>query len=130
MSEHQRYIDAYNQWQEEYKPGEFIEFSDWAYKELLATTDIHYVWTHHGTCENERYSNGIRSFSTNGCGCWQTFGWVVCEKPWDGTEDTFLVVDTEWSGPCEKCNPDGNDDKINEDCPECDGEGYTQDYFD
>lgn len=130
MSEHQDYIEAYNSWLDQYKPGEFIEYSEEEYNKLEKEQDMHYVWTHHGTCENERYSNGIHSFSSGGCGCWQTFGWVICEVPWEGDEDTFLAVDTEWSGPCETCNADGGDENIDPDCPECDGEGYTQDYFD
>lgn len=129
MSQRQEIQDAYNAWCKEYADGEFIEYSHEAYENLLATTDPHLVWTNHSTCENERYSNGIHEFNS-GCGCWNVFGWYVSSKPWEGDENTFLVVDTEWSGPCETCNSDGEDANINPDCPECDGEGYTQEYFD
>jgi hypothetical protein len=75
------------------------------------------------------FSTGILDFNS-GCGCWQVFGWYISQTPWEGTEDTYISIDAEWSGPCETCNAAGEDETINSDCPECDGEGYTQDYFD
>lgn len=129
MSEHQDYINAFNEWQKTYGPLEFVEYSSESYEKLKADINTHLAWTHHGTCENERYSNGILDFNS-GCGCWQVFGWYISQTPWEGTEDTYISIDAEWSGPCETCNAAGEDETINSDCPECDGEGYTQDYFD
>lgn len=129
MSEHQEYIDAFNQWEKTYGPLEFVEYSKEEYERLTSEVDAHLVWTHHGTCESEKYSNGILDFNS-GCGCWQVFGWYVSQTPWEGDEDTFLSIDAEWSGPCETCNSNGEDENIDPDCSECDGEGYTQDYFD
>lgn len=129
MSEHQDYIDAHNEWLQTYGPLDFVEYSSEEYERLQSEVDTHYVWTHHGTCENERYSNGLHEFNS-ACGCWQVFGWYISETPWEGDEDTYLSIDAEWSGPCETCNLDGEDENIDPDCPECDGDGYTQDYFD
>lgn len=129
MSEHQEYIDAYKAWQEQYKPKEFIEYSHETYEKLTAESDIHYLWTHHGTCETEKYTNGVREYGGS-CGCWSNLGWYLCEVPWEGDEKTFISVDTEWAGPCDICNEDGEDSNIDPECPQCDGEGWTQDYFD
>lgn len=119
----------YNSWLETYKPSEFVEYSHEAYEKLLAEVDPHLVWTNHGTCETEKYSNGILEFSEHSC-CYTNFGWYIAEVPWEGDEDTFISVSTEWAGPCPVCNEDGEDNYIQEACPECDGEGYTQVYFD
>lgn len=129
MSEHQQYIDAYKSWVEEYRPVDFVEYSEQAYYQLKVEKDFHYVWTHHGTCETEQYTSGILQFNSN-CGCWQVFGWIITEVPWIGDENTSISVATEWAGPCDICNADGEDQSIDPACPECDGEGYTQDYFD
>lgn len=129
MSERQEIQDAYNEWYEEFGDGEFIEYSHEAYEKLLATTNPRLVWTNHSTCENERYTNGIQEFQS-GCGCWQVFGWHVSTKPWECADGDYIMVGTEWSGPCFICNEDGSDESINPDCEQCDGEGYTQDYFD
>lgn len=129
MSSKQEALEAYNEWSETYKPGVFVEYSEEEYERLTEEVDKHLVWTHHGTCETERYTNGVHNFNS-GCGCWQVFGWTICEVPWVGDDDTYLSTETEWAGPCETCNVDGEDEHINQECPECDGEGYVQEYFD
>lgn len=130
MSERQEALNAYNAWAEAYKPGEFIEYSHETYEHLTKEADARRIWTKHGTCEVARFSNGIREFSGDGCGCWWTYGWVVCAEPWEGDDDTLRTVDTELYCPCETCNEDGSDENVSETCPQCEGDGYFQVYFD
>lgn len=118
----------YEKWQDVYKPKFFIEYTHDEYERVNKEYDSTYVWTNHGTCENEQLTNGCQEYSS-GCGCWSNFGWWICEIPWTG-EAMSIFVDTEYRGECTLCNPDSSDENINPECKECEGSGYIQVYLD
>lgn len=119
---------AYQEWVDTYNPKTFIEYSHEEYERVSKEYDSKYVWTNHGTCENEQFTNGCQEYNSN-CGCWDNFGWWICENPWEG-EAMSLYVSTEYRGECPECNADSSDENINADCEECEGEGYIQVYLD
>lgn len=127
MSELEEYEKNYNDWVETYKPKEFIEYSHEDY-EKLQSHDEKYIWTNHGTCEEEQFTNGCHEYKSN-CGCWDNFGWWICENPWEGNSAS-LFISTEYRGECPECNADASEENINPDCEECEGSGYVQIYFD
>lgn len=125
----EEYQQEWNSWQEEYKiTDSFIEFSDENWEKVQAM-DPHYVWTNHSTCEDEKVTAGAKLFK-NSC-CWDTFGWYIAEVPWVGDPETFFEsIDASAYLPCTTCNADGEDDNIDEECQECEGEGFVHHYFD
>jgi len=115
--------DTFAEWEDQYKVVEFLENTEenWAKVQEL---DEHLVWTNHSTCENEQITNGATQYQ--GC-CWDSHGWFVAELPWeDGVG--YLSFDTSASLYCQTCNVDGEEATIDENCPECDGNGYVQHY--
>ena len=117
----------YKSWEENYEPKDFIEYTHEAY-EKFKEHDPKYVWTNHGTCENEQLTNGCQEYNSV-CGCWDNHGWWVCKNPWEG-EPMTMYVSTEYRGECPVCNSGANDENIKPDCEECEGSGYIQVYLD
>jgi hypothetical protein len=117
----------YNEWLEEYGYVDYIEFSDENW-EKVQQMNTRLIWTDHGTCENPMVTNGARLYS--GRCCWDTYGWYVMSKPWEGPEDSYESVETAVYLACSTCNADSEEEDINSECPECEGEGYVNHYFD
>lgn len=126
----EEYQAEWDNWYKEYEITEFIDNTEenWA---KVQEMDSHLVWTDHSTCEDPRVSNGTHLFS-NSC-CWQTYGWYIAKKPWEGDEDTFITVNTGAYLPCPSCNPKGENDEGEEGCEEeedCFGDGFINYWFD
>jgi len=126
----EEYQEVWNNWHSEYEIGDFIEYSEENW-EKVQTMDTHYIWTSHNTCEDEMVTSGTRLFQ-NSC-CWDTFGWYVAKKPWEGDPDTYYESHKASAYlPCHLCNPDGEGDEedFNPECDFCSGEGYVHHFFD
>lgn len=127
------YQEEYDAWREDYEIGEFIEYSEENW-EKVQKMDPRYVWTNHGTCEDEMVTNGAKLFS--GRCCWDTYGWYVANAPWGSgsktDEDYFESVKATAYLSCETCNPDGEgeEEDFDPECEKCEGEGYVHHYFD
>lgn len=125
------YQNWYNEWVETYgiTSEGYLENTPENWEKVQAL-DPKYVWTSHGTCEDEMVSNGPKMF-TGSC-CWDTYGWFVAKNPWVGNEDTYISEKATAYLPCETCNPDGlaEEDEYNPECSECEGEGYVNHFFD
>ncbi len=124
------YQDAWNDWYSGYEIGDFIEYSDENW-EKVQKMDPHLIWTSHSTCEDEKVSAGIHLFQ-NSC-CWDTYGWYVAKKPWEGDPDNhYESYNATAYLPCHICNPEGEGDEgdFNPECEYCEGEGYVNHYFD
>jgi hypothetical protein len=122
-------ISTYREWHDEYGIGEYVEFSEEG-EARVSQLDTRLVWTDHGTCENNQITNGFNVYGGRGCGCWETYGWYLAANPWEGSDDTYISIDTESYAPCGVCNEDGEDESINPECRECEGDGYVHYYFD
>lgn len=122
------YQESWNDWYETYEIGEYIENSEENFKKVQEM-DPHYVWTSHSTCEDEQVTNGVYIFDR--C-CWETFGWYVGKKPWEGDPEThFESYNASAYLPCTICNPDGEEEEgFNEECEECNGDGWATHFFD
>lgn len=121
------YQSFFEDWKSDFDIVEFYEFSD-DNKDIVEKIDPHLVWTQHGTCEDNKITNGFKTYSS-GCGCWTTHGWWVGKESWLESfagEETFIQIDASAMFNCLDCNPDGeyDYDKI-EQCTTCEGDGYT-----
>lgn len=123
----EEYKAEFEEWLEEYEQVEFLEYSDENWEKVQAM-DTRYVWTDHTTCEDPRVSNGAHLFK-NSC-CWDTSGWYIMKKPWEGDDDAFLSVNTGAYLPCTLCNRSGEEEEFNESCEECEGDGWVNHWFD
>jgi hypothetical protein len=124
------YQDAFNNWYKDYKIGDFIEYSEENWNKVQSM-DTHYIWTNHSTCEDEKVSAGAHLFQ--GSCCWDTFGWYVAKKPWDGDPDNYYEsYNASAYLPCETCNPDGEgeEEDFKQECEYCSGEGWINHFFD
>jgi len=121
------YREWYEEWFNEYGTGQWLDKTDenWG---VIQQVDPHLVWTAHSTCEDEMVTNGAHLFQ--GSCCWTTFGWYISDKPWEGTEDTYISQKTSAYISCQTCNPDGEEESIDPECLECEGDGYVHHYFD
>lgn len=120
--------EEYDDWLKDYEQVEYLENTPENWEKVQAV-DTHLVWTDHGTCDNPMVSSGARMYS--GRCCWDTYGWYVMAKPWVGDpEDTFISVETSAYLPCTLCNADGEEEEINDECEECEGDGWVNHFFD
>ncbi len=131
--------DEFEDWQKDYKIGEYLENTE-ENRAKLEAMDPRYVWTDHGTCEDPQVTSGYRLYSPTSC-CWDNYGWYLAEVPWEphngNIDDTFIVYKTATYSSCPSCNPDGEADEGAENCPgdenfpdyECE-DGYIHYYFD
>jgi hypothetical protein len=128
----QDYQDFFDDWKSDYGISEFYEFSG-DNEDIVKDIDPHLVWTQHGTCENNKITNGFKTYQST-CGCWTTHGWWVGTKTWlepYAGEETFIQIDASATIDCLECNPDGDYDydKI-EQCNTCEKDGYAVWYCD
>lgn len=122
------YQKAWNDWHEKYEIGEYIDYSESSW-DRVQKMDPHFVWTSHGTCEDNEITSGARLY--NGSCCWTTHGWYIANVPWSGDpDDTYESIKSDIYLPCESCNADGEEEDIDPECELCEGEGYVHHYFD
>lgn len=123
------YKEIYKEWLEEYGPFEYIEYDGPEGPNHLKVKemDTEYVWTAHGTCEDDSVSNGYNFFGDPPRCCWSTYGWYVSKR--QHPKDDFYSVRESFYTHCE-CNPDGENDEGTPDCEKCEGEGFLTYYFD
>ena len=123
------YRGWYNDWVEQYgiASAGWLDNtpSNW---EKIQAMSPNLIWTSHSTCEDEMVTNGAHMFQ-NSC-CWDTFGWWVAEKPWEGDETTFISEKASFYTSCQTCNADGEEESVDDECLECGGDGYVHHYFD
>lgn len=122
------YQEWYNEWLRTYEIEEWLDNTEENWTKVQKM-DPRYVWTSHSTCEDEMVTNGARMLK--GSCCWDTFGWHVGKKPWEGDiEDTYISEKASAYLSCTTCNLDGEGEDIEPECLECEGEGYVNHYFD
>lgn len=81
-------------------------------EELKKLDEQKLVWTNHQTCEDDYWTPGLHIFGdcqlldqkAGGCGCWQTYSFLVAEKPWVDEDERIAATA---SLPCPVCNADG-----------------------
>ena len=121
--------EEFNAWLAKYGPHEYLETSEENLEKVKAI-NTRLVWTDHGTCEDPKVTNGFYEFTGGNCGCWEGYGWYVMTKPWDGPDDYFESVQVGAYLPCTVCNRSGEEEEYDEECSECEGEGYVNYFFD
>lgn len=126
------YQAFFEDWKSDFGITEFYEFSDENNK-IVEGIDPHLVWTQHGTCEDNKITNGFKTYKSV-CGCWETHGWWVGTESWLESfagEDTFIQIDASANILCKTCNSEGDyDNEKIEQCKNCDGQGCTYWYCD
>jgi len=127
----QEFREEYEQWSKKYSPLEFLEYGEEGDENYLKAqnTPWEFVWTNHGTCEDDMVTAGFHFFGDPPSCCWSTYGWFVSKVSSGHTSDESYesYYDSRY-GECECYNEETEEGK--EDCEDCYGEGHRTYYFD
>ena len=129
-SEMEGYRQDYNNWLKEYEP-EFLEYDTEGGPNFLKakSTPNEFIWTAHGTCEDDQVSAGFHFFGDPVRCCWDTYGWYISKVSSGNTSpDDYEVYRESFYGQCKCYNEETEEGKP--DCETCDGDGWYTEYFD
>jgi hypothetical protein len=127
----EQHRQAYNNWEQKYSPNTFLEYDgpDGANFNTAKNTPNEHVWTEHGTCEDPMITAGFHFFGEPVRCCWDTYGWYITETSSGNTNpDDYESYKTGMYAECECYNEET--ETGNENCQQCEGQGWTNYYFD
>jgi hypothetical protein len=58
--------------------------------------------------------------------------WYLSSAPWPFQQTGTVserMIQADYLGPCTLCNPEGDEASLDDECPECEGDGSTQYWF-
>jgi hypothetical protein len=124
------YQKEYEEWYEKYSP-EFLEYDGENGPNFLKAknTPNEFVWTDHGTCEDNMVSAGFHFFGDPARCCWDTHGWYISEVSSGNTStDDYEAYKVNMYAECECYNEETEEGTP--DCQECYGDGWRTYWFD
>ena len=124
------YQEEYEGWLAKYSP-EFLEYDGENGTNFLKAknTPNEFVWTDHGTCEDNMVSAGFNFFGDPARCCWDTHGWYISEVSSGNTSPAdYEAYKVSMYAKCE-CYNEETEEGV-PDCKECYGEGWMTYWFD
>ena len=124
----EEYRSEYEEWEKKYSP-EFLEYGEEGDANFTKAqnTPNEFVWTNHGTCEDEAVSAGFHFFGDPPSCCWNTYGWYI-SKVSSGNTGTYESYKSSAFAKCECYVEETEEGKPG--CETCEGDGWYTAYFD
>jgi len=126
-----KYHKEYEAWEKEYSPMEFLEYDGEGGENYLKAqnTPNEFVWTDHGTCEDNMVSAGFHFFGDPARCCWDTHGWYISKVSSGNTSiDHYESYRSSYHAECE-CYKEETDSG-DENCEDCGSSGWRTYWFD
>jgi hypothetical protein len=126
-----KYHKEYEAWEKEYSPMEFLEYDGEGGENYLKAqnTPNEFVWTDHGTCEDNMVSAGFHFFGDPVRCCWDTHGWYISKVSSGNTSiDHYESYRSNYYAECE-CYKEETDSG-DENCEDCWSSGWRTYWFD
>ena len=131
------YLAAYRDWKSQYQVYESIPLAKITREKIVELRELDQawlIWTQHSTTDDALITSGMHFFGeaefydqkSEGWG-WQTEAFLVARVPFAALEDSIFK---RAYLPCSLCNADGESENVDEECEQCEGEGFVQHDFD